>query len=81
MSIKHVVAKRRMRGYQESHRGVSAGAQTRYENAAIIAAWERGDLSEGQVADALGIDRMRAREIRDEVMEFGVLLAAELRRG
>ena len=78
MNIKHVAAKRRMRGYQEAHRGIVAGAQTNYENAAIIASWLAGDLTEGQVATAFGIDRMRAREMRDDVLRFGMGLASEL---
>lgn len=32
---------------------------------AVLAAWDRGDLSEGQAADMLGLDRVAAREALD----------------
>ena len=80
MNIKNILAKRVMRTYQERHRCMAPGPQSRFENAAICAAWASGDLSEGQVAKALGIDRLMARKMLDDVRNLGTALASEMGR-
>lgn len=37
----------------------------------VCLAWEAGELSEGQVARALGVDRVTARELRTLSIENG----------
>ena len=45
--------------------------EARISAVCIVAAWNAGELSEGQVCRALGIDRIAARELRDSVVEEG----------
>ncbi len=40
----------------------------------VLLAWESGDLSEGQAAKALGIDRLELRERRINAIHTGRLI-------
>lgn len=46
----------------------------------ILLAWEAGKLSEGQVCRALKIDRLTAREQRDEMVKRGVAAFQTIRQ-
>lgn len=74
-----VIVKRRLvRKYQRKSRGDKRSANDEFENAAIVAAWEGGELTEGQAMRALSVDRVSAREIRLRVVALGRALATEL---
>lgn len=64
---------------QQRHRASKRSYVTDYENAAIVAAWEAGELTEGQAASALGRDRLGARLLREAVIGAGIDLASKLR--
>jgi hypothetical protein len=66
---------RRYRLYQAKHRGTACSLKTELENAQLLLAWETGNLSEGQFAKVLGIDRLAARVMRDEAVAEGMQLA------
>mgnify|MGYP001604300479 CR=1 FL=1 len=58
-------AKRRKdRAYQQKHRNSKRSYVTEIENLGFLLAWESGDLSEGQLAKRLGIDRVELRDMR-----------------
>jgi hypothetical protein len=44
----------------------------------IFIAWESGELSEGQVCRALGIDRVMARELKADAIRLGAMHAGEM---
>jgi len=46
-------------------------ARVRHMERAIVGMWERAALTEGQAAQALGVDRLTAREIRDRILDPG----------
>ena len=54
--------------------------KTELENALLLLALESTDLSEGQVARAMGLDRLAVRVLRDAAVAAGVELAEGLRR-
>lgn len=43
----------------------------------ILLAWERGELSEGQVSKYLGLDPVTAREVRERCIRQGKALAQD----
>ena len=43
----------------------------------ILLAWEAGELTEGQVVKAFGIDRQRVRECRQQFIAAGLRLVQE----
>lgn len=73
--------RRAMRGYQAKARGTRQSFATLYENALIVLAWERAELSEGQAAKALGLDRLSARILRDDLVLAGIRIGSELLAG
>ena len=59
------IAKQRYnRHAQQKHRGSRRCYRTEAEDALILLAWEAGELSEGQAAKALDVDRVTARDRR-----------------
>ena len=72
------VQQRRMRAYQAKSRGDRRSFKTELENAQILLAWDAGDLSEGQAAKALDVDRLTARVMRDDMLAAGLALADKL---
>jgi hypothetical protein len=66
---------------KQKERGTKISYLTRFEDAAICLAWEAGELSEGQAATALGVDRIGARLRREAILGRGVVLAARLKQG
>jgi hypothetical protein len=64
--------------YQGKSRGDSRSYKTELENVQLLLAWEAGDLSEGQVATMLGVDRVSLRMMRDGAKAAGMALAEEL---
>ena len=64
--------------YQSKSRGDRRSYKTELENVQLLLAWEAGDLSEGQVAKILGVDRVSPRMIREGAVAAGMALAEEL---
>lgn len=71
--------RRRDRLSQQRHRGGKHSPLTQAENASILLALEAGELTEGQAAKALGVDRVSCRLLREEAIGRGIALAAALR--
>ena len=69
---------RQMRIYKNKSRGDSRSYKTELENVQMLLAWESGDLSEGQLSRALGIDRVTLRMMRDGALASGVKIAGDL---
>jgi hypothetical protein len=67
--------------YQQKHRGSKTSPVTDLEDALVVLAWEAGELSEGQAAAALGVDRLGARLRREALLARGITLAYELKKG
>lgn len=67
------------RSYQAKSRGDRRSYKTELENVQLLLALEAGDLSEGQVASMLGVDRVSLRIMRDEAKAEGMAMAEELR--
>lgn len=63
---------------QAKHRGGGTSHKTAKEDAQIMLAWEAGDLSEGQVAAALGLDRISLRKLRDDSIAAGLAMVEAL---
>ncbi len=67
------------RAYQAKHRGGTAcNYRTEMEDALIMLAWEAGELSEGQVARALALDRVSARVMKLEATRKGAEIGTRL---
>ena len=66
-----IVKQRYNRHAQQKHRGSRRCYRTEAEDALILLAWEAGELSEGQAAKALGVDRVTARDRRLSAVERG----------
>ena len=66
------LAKAKQRGSKKSY-------VTQFEDAKIILAWEAENLTEGQAAKALQMDRVSMRILREELINAGGSLARELR--
>lgn len=64
--------------YQGKSRGDRRSYKTELENLQILLAWEAGDLSEGQVANMLDVDRVALRMMREGAIAAGMTLAEEL---
>lgn len=71
--------KRYNRIAQAKHRGSKRSYRTELENAQIMLAWLAEELSEGQAAHALGVDRISLRVMRDGAIAQGLQLAEALR--
>jgi hypothetical protein len=56
---------------QQKHRGSKRSYVTEIENLKIILAWQSGNLSEGQAARALCMDRVSLRVMRDDAIKRG----------
>lgn len=56
---------------QQRHRGSRRSYVTEIENLQVLLAWEAGELSEGQVATVLKMDRVSVRELRREAVRLG----------
>jgi len=69
---------RQARLYQGKSRGDSRSHKTELENVQLLLAWEAGDLSEGQVSLALGVDRVSLRMMREGALAAGMKMAEEL---
>lgn len=76
--LSEILQKRTERLYQRRHRGGKRSASDESENAAIMLAWEAGEITEGQAAKALGVDRVSAREMKLKAVALGRALAQEL---
>lgn len=63
---------------QAKHRGSKRSLKTELEDAQIMLAWLNADLSEGQAARALGLDRVALRERRDAAIAEGMRLFGTL---
>lgn len=74
----NAATRRRNRLYQALHRESRRSYKTDAENLGLLLLWEAGELSEGQVARALDIDRVTLRTMRDgamaEAMQFAEVL-------
>ena len=64
--------------YQGKSRGDRRSYKTELENVQLLLVWEAGDLSEGQVAGLLGVNRVSLRMMRDGAKAAGMALANEL---
>jgi hypothetical protein len=64
--------------YQGKSRGDRRSYKTELENLQLLLAWEAGDLSEGQVANMLDVDRVALRMMREGAIAAGMTLAEEL---
>jgi hypothetical protein len=71
--------KRQNRLYQFKHRGSARSYKTELENTRVILAWVAEELTEGQAATALGIDRVSLRIMRDGSITHGLMIAESLR--
>jgi len=69
---------RLVRLYQGKSRCDRRSYKTELENLQLLLAWEAGDLSEGQVANMLDVDRVALRMMRDGAIAAGMTLAEEL---
>ena len=63
---------------QQKHRGSKRSYLTEIEDLKICLAWEAGELSEGQVAKALGYDRVTCRAIAQDAIEDARRIYTEL---
>lgn len=75
-----IVKQRRNRLYQAKHRGSRRSYKTELENIRVLLAWEAAELSEGQAAEAIGVDRVTLRVMRDGCIAHGLMLAQSLRK-
>lgn len=64
--------------YQGKSRGDRRSYKTELENVQLLLAWEAGELSEGQVSNMLGVDRVSLRMMREGAVAAGMTLAEEL---
>lgn len=64
--------------YQGKSRGDRRSYKTELENVQLLLAWEAGHLSEGQVSNMLGVDRVSLRMMREGAVAAGMTLAEEL---
>jgi predicted ArsR family transcriptional regulator len=69
------------RASQRKKRGSKTSPVTDLEDALVVLAWEAGELTEGQAAAALGVDRLGARLRREALLARGITLAYELKKG
>lgn len=76
--VSKIIQRRTERLYQRRHRGDKHSASDEAENAAIVVAWEAGEVTEGQAARALGLDRVSARELKLKTIALGRALTHEL---
>ena len=60
---------------KQKERGSKRSYVTEIENLKIILAWEAGELSEGQAARAIQVDRVTLRDMRIEAINSGEGLA------
>jgi hypothetical protein len=65
---------------QQKHRDSKRSYVTEIENLQIILAWEAGELSEGQAAKALEVDRVTARDMRLRAIQAGARLITQVGR-
>jgi len=65
---------------QQKHRRGKASYVTEIENLQIMLAWEAGELSEGQAAKALQVERVALRDLRRIAVNSGAALAGKLKR-
>jgi gamma-glutamyl phosphate reductase len=65
---------------QAKHRKSKRSYKTELENAQIMLAWLNADLSEGQAAKALGMDRLSLRIARDDAIAEGIRQFEKLRK-
>lgn len=70
---------RQNRIYQNRHRASHRSYKTELENMHVILAWLAEELSEGQASDALGLDRISLRVMRDGAIAQGLKLVEALR--
>lgn len=73
-----IAKQRRDRLSQHKHRKSRRSYKTELENAQILLAWEAAQLSEGQVARILDIDRVSLRMMREGAIAEGMNIAAAL---
>lgn len=73
------VKRRSDRLAQQKHRKGKASYVTEIENLQIILAWEAGELSEGQAAKALRVERVALRDLRRIAVNSGAALAGRLK--
>lgn len=78
MAVDQERRRRQVRDSQARKRG-SVSWKTEYENALILLAWETGELSEGQAATALDVDRVEARRMLAVAKNKGAQLAIILK--
>lgn len=76
--LTEVIHRRKARRFQQKSRGDVKSAADLFENAAILIAWEAGEVSEEQASKAMDVDRVTAREARLQMIAFGRVLASEL---
>lgn len=65
---------RRDREAQQRHRGSKRSYVTEIENLQVLIARVAGELSEGQAARALGVDRVTERVMELDAVKVGVAL-------
>jgi hypothetical protein len=65
---------------QKKHRGSKNSYVTDIENLQIMLAWEAGELSEGQAAKALQVERVALRDLRRIAVNSGAALAGKLKK-
>lgn len=75
------IKQRKDRIAQAKHRGSRLSVKTELENTRILLASEAGQLSEGQVATALKLDRITLRRMREAAIAEGMRIFDLLDRG
>lgn len=70
--------RRASRLHQAKHRGSALSYKTELENLQLLLCWESEQLSEGQMARLLDIDRVSLRKMRTDAIDSGMKLAEQL---
>jgi hypothetical protein len=73
-----LLKRRQQRADQRKSRGDKSSGRDGLEDSAILLAWEVGELTEGQAARALRVDRVALREMKLRLVAVGRALAHHL---
>lgn len=73
-----LIRRRSYRRHQRNSRGGHSSFQDQLENAAVLLALEAAEITEGQAARALKLDRVTVREIKLRLTALGRAIAYSL---
>lgn len=73
--LNKLMARREYRKHQRNSRGGKRSATDQFEDACIVVAWIQDQITEGQMSQALGIDRVSARQLAIDCKELGRSIA------